>query len=128
MAVTYSVRISGGGIDSFLGFEYGVVITLASHVFRVLLPILPTSLRFLRIFGFVGVTWCCDPTCGPFIGFLGFFGVRQGYSCVGVDRQDDYSADSSASLAQCGYCGGFFPNFAIFALVWDHLMYFSFYS
>ena len=62
MAVTYSVRISGGGIDSFLGFEYGDVITLASREFRVLLPILPTSLRFLRIFGFVGVAGCCDPT------------------------------------------------------------------
>ena len=128
----------GGGIDSFLGFDYGKVITLASSVFRVLLPILPTSLRFLRIFGFIGVTGCCDPTflayphvfltCGPFIGFLGFFGIRQGYSCVGVDRRDDSSADSSASLAQCGYGGGFFPNFAIFALVWDRLRNFSFYS
>ena len=62
MALTYSVRISGGRIDSFLGFEYGDVITLASQEFRVLLPILPTSLRFLRIFGFVGVAWCYDPT------------------------------------------------------------------
>ena len=62
MAVTYSVRISGGGIDSFLGFEYGDVITLASREFRVLLPILPTSLQFLRIFGFVGVAWCYNPT------------------------------------------------------------------
>ena len=101
--------MGGGGIYSFLGFDYGKVITLASSVFRVL-PILPTSLRFLCIFGFVGVTGCGDPTflayphvfltCGPFIGFLGFFGVRQGYSCVGVDRCDDSSADSSASLAQ----------------------------
>ena len=33
-------------IDSFLGFEYSVVITLASREFRVLLPILPTSLGF----------------------------------------------------------------------------------
>ena len=124
------MRFCGGG------FEYGDVITLASRVFRVLLPILPTALRFLGIFGFVGVTLCDDPTflayphvfltCGPFIGFLGFFGIRQGYSCV--DRQDDYRADSSASLAQCGYGGGFFPNFAIFALVWDHLRNFSFYS
>ena len=48
------------------------------------------------------------------------------YSCVGVDRQDDYSADSSASLAQCGFVGVFFfPNFA---LVSDHLRNFSFYS
>ena len=56
MAVTYSVRVSGGRPDSFLGFEYGIVITLASRVFRVLLPILPASLRFLCIFGFVRVT------------------------------------------------------------------------
>ena len=63
--------------------------------------------------------------CGPFIGFLGFFGVSQSYSCVGVDRHDDYSADSSASLAQCGFVGGFFPNFA---LVSDHLRNFCFYS
>ena len=46
MAVTYSVHIGGGGIDSFLGFEYGDVITLASREFRVLVSILPTSLRF----------------------------------------------------------------------------------
>ena len=48
MAVTYSVRISGVGIDSFLGFEYCDVFTLASRVFRILLPTLPPSLRFLR--------------------------------------------------------------------------------
>ena len=105
---------------------------------RVLLTFLPTSLRYLRIFGFVGVTWCDTPPFLPTLtfssravplwGFLGFFGVRQSYSCVGVDRQDDYSADSSASLAQCGFVGGFFPNFAIFALVSDHLRNFNFYS
>ena len=64
MAVTYSVRISGGEIDSFLGFEYGDVITLASREFGVLFPILP-SLRFLRIFGFVGVAWRCAPPLLP---------------------------------------------------------------
>ena len=32
------------------------------------------------------------------------------------------------SLAQCGFGGGFFPNFAIFALVSDHLRNFGFYS
>ena len=32
------------------------------------------------------------------------------------------------SLAQCGFGGSFFPNFAIFALVSDHLRNFSFYS
>ena len=85
----------------------------------------------MRILASLGVTWCATPsfiayphvflTCGPFIGFLGFFGVRQSYSCVGVDRHDDYSADSSASLAQCDFVGFFFPNFAVFALVSDHL-------
>ena len=81
---------------------------------RVLLPFLPTSLQVLRIFGFVGVAGCGDPaflayphvflTCGPFIGFLGFFGVRQGYSCIAVDRQDDYSADSSAQPCALRLC------------------------
>ena len=105
---------------------------------RVLLTFLTTSLRYLRILASLGVTWCDTPfflayphvflTGGPFIGFLGFFGVGQSYSCIGVDRHDDYSADSSASLAQCGFVGGFIPNFAIFALVSDHLRNFCFYS
>ena len=104
---------------------------------RVLLNFYTTSLRCLRILASLGVT-SCDPlllvyphvflTCGPFIGFLGFFHVGQGYSCVGVDRHDDYSADSSTSLAQCGFVGGFLPNFAIFALVSDNLRIFCFYS
>ena len=91
----------------------------------------------MRILASLGVT-CCDPlllayphvflTCGPFIGFLGFFHVGQGYSCVGVDRHDDYNADSSTSLAQCGFVGGFLLNFAIFALVSDHLRNFCFSS
>ena len=78
----------------------------------------------MRILALLGVTWCdtlyflAYPhvflTCGPFIGFLGFFGVSQSYSCVGVDRHDDYSADSSASLAQCGFVGGFFSEFRDF--------------
>ena len=62
MTITYSVSISAGGTDSFLGFEYFGLITLASREFRVLLAVLPASLRFLRIFGFVSVAWCCDPT------------------------------------------------------------------
>ena len=67
-------------------------------------------------------------TCGPFFGILGFFHVGQGYGCVDVDRHDDYSADSSANLAQCGFVGGFLTNFAIFALVSDHLRNFCFSS
>ena len=46
IAVTDSVRFCGGGIDSFLGFEYGVVITPASHVFEYFF------LFFLRACGF----------------------------------------------------------------------------
>ena len=34
----------------------------------------------------------------------------------------------SASLAQCGFVGGFLPNFAIFTLVSDHLRNFCFSS
>ena len=62
MAITYSVRIGGGGIDPFLRFEYCDLITLASREFRVLLAVLPTSLRCLRIFGFVWVAGCGDLT------------------------------------------------------------------
>ena len=55
----------------------------------------------------------------PLYWVLGFCGVRPGYCCVGDDR----CADSSASLAQCCSCGGFFPSFAIFALVWGLLFF-----
>ena len=48
LSPTRCALVVGGGIDSFLGFEYCYVITLASRVFRILLPILPSSLRFLR--------------------------------------------------------------------------------
>ena len=123
----------GGGIDSFMGLEYLIVITLASREFRVLLTILLLSLRCLRIFGFVGVAWCMRPhrSCLPsrftllrsLYWVLGFCGVRPVYCCVGDDRCSDYGADSSASLAQCCSCGGFFPSFAIFALVWGLLFF-----
>ena len=88
---------------------------------RVLLTFSPTSLRSLRILASLRVTQCDSLllayphvllTCGTFIEFVGFFPVSQGYSCVGVDLHDDYSADSSTSLAQCGFVGGFLPNFA----------------
>ena len=36
MAIAYSVRVSGGGTDSFSGFKYFGLITLASQEFRVL--------------------------------------------------------------------------------------------
>ena len=91
---------------------------------RVLLTFLTTSLRYLRILASLGVAWCDTPTflpnltfssrAVPLLGFLGFFDVSQSYGCVGVDRHDDYSADSSASLAQCGFVGVFFSEFRDF--------------
>ena len=36
MAIAYSVRVSGGGTDSFIGFEYFGLITLVSRGLRVL--------------------------------------------------------------------------------------------
>ena len=62
MAIAYSVRVSGGGTDSFHGFEYFSLITLASQEFQVLLAVLPASLGCLRVFGLVSTAWCCDPT------------------------------------------------------------------
>ena len=62
MAIAYPVRVSGGGTDSFHGFEYFGLSTLVSREFRALIAVLPTSLRCLRIFGFVSVAWFCSPT------------------------------------------------------------------
>ena len=114
------------------------MITLASHVFEYFFRCFLRACvfcAFLASFGSHGVTpppflstLTFSSRAVPLLGFLGFFGVRQSSSCIGVDRQDDYSADSSASLAQCGFGGGFLPNFAIFALFWDHHRNFSFYS
>ena len=92
---------------------------------RVLLPFYPKSLRSLRILASLRVTHCDSLLlayphvflpCGTFL-VCRLLSVGQGYSCVGVDRHVDYSADSSPSLAQYGFVGGFLPNFAIFALV-----------
>ena len=52
LAVTDSVRFCGGGIDSFLGFEYVVLITLASHVFEYFL-------RFLLQACVICAFWLC---------------------------------------------------------------------
>ena len=125
LAVTDSVRFCGGGIDSFLGFEYVVMITLASHVFEYFLRFLLRSALFAH-FGFVGGSHGVTPPtflptltfssrAVPLLGFLGFFGFSQSYGCIGVDRHDDYSADSSASLAQCGFVGVFFFRISRFS-------------
>ena len=83
------MRVSGGGTDSFIGFEYFGLITLASREFRVLLAGVPASLRCLRILASpvsLGVatppllpTLTAYLSCGTFIGFLGMCGV---WSCV----------------------------------------------
>ena len=125
IAVTDSARFCGGGFDSFLGFDCVVLITLALHVFEYFSILSPKSLRSLRILASLRVTHCDSLllayphvflTCGTFLECR-LLSVGQGYSCVGVDRHVDYSADSSPSLAQYGFVGGFLPNFAIFALV-----------
>ena len=45
---------------------------------------------------------------------LGLCSVGPGCYCIGAACADGSSAGSSASLAQCCRCGGFFPNSAIF--------------
>ena len=68
MAVTYSVCVSDKGTDSFLGFEYCGVITLASRVFRILLPFIPSCLWFLC--SELGLRW---PSCWtPLAQMLGY--------------------------------------------------------
>ena len=137
VAVTDSVRFCGGGIDSFLGFEYGVVITLASHVFEYFFRFFLRACGFCAFLASLGSHGVVTPlfwptvflTCGPFIGFLGFFGVPQGYSCVGVDRQDDYSARFFCSALRSAALVAVFSRISRFSqLVSDHLRNFSFYS
>ena len=120
------------GFDSCMGFEYSVVITLASREFRVLLTILPTCLRFFAHIwlrrGRIVLRphlYCLTSrfTHVRPLRVLGFYGVRQGHGCLGNGHCDDSSADSSASLAQCCSCGGFFPSFAIFVLLWGLLFF-----
>ena len=121
IAVTDSVRFYGGGIDSFLGFEYGVVITLASHVFEYFFIFFLRACGFYAFLASLGSQGVVTPpfwpaltffSCAvPLLGFLGFFGVRQGYSCVAIDRQADYSADSSAQPCAVRLFWRFFPEF-----------------
>ena len=99
------------------------MITLACRELRVLLPILPTSLRFFAQFWLHRGLMLLRPHLYCLTSrfthvrslslFLGLCSVRHGYGCVGISR----CADSSASLAQCWCCGDFFPSFAIFAMV-----------
>ena len=75
LAVTDSVRFCGGSFDSFLGFEYVVLITLASHVFEYFLRFLlqacvvcafwlrclPSRFPHVRSLSWVfRLLWCCS--------------------------------------------------------------------
>ena len=101
-----------------------VVITLASRLFEYFLRLLLLACVSCAFWLRWGFPLCVTPyflayphvllTGGPFIEFVGFFSVSQGYSCVGVDRHADYSAHSSTSLAQCGLVGGFSSEFRDF--------------
>ena len=83
------MRVSGGGTDSFIGFEYFGLITLASREFRVLLAVLSASLRCLRILASPVSLGVATPpllptltvylSSGTFTVFLGMCGV---WSCV----------------------------------------------
>ena len=114
------------------------MITLASHVFEYFFRFFLRACVICAFFGFVGVTWCDTPTflayphviltCGPFVGFLGFFGVCQSYSCVGVDRHGVTVPILLLALSSAALLAFFFLNFAFFALVSDHIRNFCFYS
>ena len=72
LAVTVSVRFCGGRFDSFLGFEYVVLITLASHVFEYFLRFLLQACvicAFWLRWGSHGVTplLSCHPSRFPHV-------------------------------------------------------------
>ena len=69
LAVTDSVRFCGGGIDYFLGFEYVVMITLASHVLGYFLRFLLQACVICAFLASLGVTWCATPTFLPTLTF-----------------------------------------------------------
>ena len=62
MAFACSVRMRGG--DSIPVWDSSTPLRLLSHLesFEYFLRFLRRDCGFLRIFGFVGVAFCCDPT------------------------------------------------------------------
>ena len=90
---------------------------------RVLLTFYRTSLRSLRILASLRVTHCDSLllayphvflTCGTFLEFVGFFLLVRANSCVGVDRHEDYSADSSPKPCTVRLCWRFSSEFRDF--------------
>ena len=121
MAIAYSVRVSGGGTDSFHGFEYFGLITLASREFRVLLAVLCAFLASTVSHGVAAPPLL--PTLAVYYREVPLLVFRLVWCWSGVfcrvcaDCADDSSAGSCASLAQGCRGGGFFLNSAVFTLV-----------
>ena len=146
LAVTDSARFCSGGFNSFLGFEYLVLITLASHVFeyflRFLLQACVICAFWLRLGSHaVPPLLPCLPSRFPHVRSLSW--VFRLLSCwSGLQLRWRRSPRRLQRrffcwlillfliiiIAQCGFVGGFLPNFAIFTLVSDHLRNFCFSS
>ena len=116
-----------GGTDSFHGFEYFGLITLASRVH---------SMRFFwracgvcAFYGFISVAWSCDHTflaCPhglPIVRYLYWFFRHVWYLVLCFSRSfcadyaDGSSTGSCSCLVQCCRGGGLFPIYEVFALV-----------
>ena len=123
--IDYSVRVSGGGTDSFHGFEYFGLITLVSREFRV------HSMQFFwracvvyAFYGFVSVAYSCDPTfiayshSLPIVRCLYWFFRHVWYLVLCFSWSVCAAcADGSCAGSCCCRGGGFFPNSAVFVLV-----------
>ena len=129
-SIAYSVRVSDGGTDSFLGLEYFGLITLTSREFRV------HSMRFFRracfVSAFLWLRQCRNTAATPlllfaltvylswgtFIGFLGLCGI---WSCVfGAFALLTLTVPAQVLTVtgrRVAEGGGFLPNSAVFTLV-----------
>ena len=105
MAITYSVRLSDRGIDSFHGFEYCGLISRVKRVSSTSCG----SYNEPAVFAQFWLHQCrrvlrphlyCLPSrftqVRPLSWVLGLCGVSPGCCCVGAACMDDYSASSSA--------------------------------
>ena len=133
----FRVRFCGGRFDSFLGFEYVVMITLASHVFEYFLRFLLQACvicAFWFRWGSHGVTPLLSCLLSRFPPVRSLYWVFRLLSCWSELqlrwRRSTRRLQRRFFCWPCAVrlCGGFLPNFAIFALVSDHLRNFCFYS